>query len=87
MLHVGSSVTNVLHLINTTQHACRCYKLDPGFLEAHGSPAPLAPAQRMMLAAQVRESSAWCLACFAGTPAKLSSALPEMWQVLPGAGA
>lgn len=32
---------------------CRTFKLDPGYLEAKGHPAPLAPAQRMMLAAQV----------------------------------
>jgi hypothetical protein len=32
----------------------RCFKQDPGFLEARGAPVPLAPTQRMMLAAQVR---------------------------------
>lgn len=38
----------------------RCYKLDPGFLEARGTPVPLAPAQRMMLAAQ---NPSWCYTC------------------------
>lgn len=33
---------------------CRTFKLDPGYLEARGFPQPMTPAQRMMLAAQVR---------------------------------
>ena len=37
---------------------CRSSKVDPGFLEAKGQPAPLAPAQRMMLASQARYG--WC---------------------------
>jgi hypothetical protein len=32
---------------------CRTYTLDPGALKAEGQPTPLAPAQRMMLSAQV----------------------------------
>ncbi|EFN58648.1 hypothetical protein CHLNCDRAFT_140901 [Chlorella variabilis] len=47
----------------------RSSKVDPGFLEAKGQPAPLAPAQRMMLASQARYgwccwlNPSWCYTC------------------------
>ncbi len=46
---------NCLHamLIVALIHACRTFKLDPGYLEARGLPQLMTPAQRMMMAAQV----------------------------------
>ena len=69
----------LLHMFLQLLH--RCYKLDPGFLEARGTPVPLAPAQRMMLAAQVRSHrsalQAHCMLRTAPVPL-LACMLPQL---------
>ena len=73
----------------------RSYKLDPGFLEVKGTPTPLAPAQRMMLAAQVRSAGGGAVAsrrlllCVGrawAAAGRHAHALPCLARLLPPSG-